>query len=273
MNASSATVLRIGTNALYRLAEHNIVVRIGLSPHAATTAEKEIRVARWLQSNGVHSARPVRSIAQPISVDGFPVTFWDWIAIDADPPTSRDLGNALRRLHRLSGDDIDLPCLDPLEPARARLAIGNGEEDASLGFLRAECDRLDDAYGELEFELTAGPIHGDAHVENLAKSGGQTALIDLETFATGPREWDLTPTAVRHERFGLPRDQYLEFSRAYGFELTGWPGFPVLRRMREVLVTTWLLGPASLDRRARSELTKRLAALRDGRLKTVWEPL
>ena len=59
--------------------------------------------------------------------------------------------------------------------------------------------------------------------------------------STGPREWDLLPTAIATERYGLKEAQYRQFAGTYGFDVRTWPGYPVLREIREVTITTWIM--------------------------------
>ena len=66
----------------------------------------------------------------------------------------------------------------------------------------------------LEFVLPAGPVHGDASIGNIIRrqADGVAVLIDLDGFASGPREWDLVLTAMYFERFGWHTAQeYREF--------------------------------------------------------------
>jgi hypothetical protein len=97
-------------------------------------------------------------------------------------------------------------------------------------------------------------------------------LLDLETFATGPREWDLIPTAVRFERFGLPKHAYGRFSSVYGFDVRCWAGYSVLKRIREVVVTTWLLGHATFEPAIAAELERRLYCLKNNSRSPRWTP-
>ena len=86
-------------------------------------------------------------------------------------------------------------------------------------FLRARCDELNEQLPQLEFALPRGPIHGDAHTRNLLTDNGQVVLLDFEAAAIGPREWDLLPTAIATERYGLAEEQYRQFADTYGFDV------------------------------------------------------
>lgn len=261
--------MRIGTNALFRLARDSIVVRIGLNREAIRSAETEIRVARWLARSRIVACRPVAGIIQPLIVDGYPVTFWDWIETSARNASPAQLGSTLRSLHALGGHDVELDPFDPLASAFVLLR-GPLAEDPTLSFLREQCSTLADAFRSLVFELPRGPIHGDAHVGNLMVSDSQAFLIDLETFAVGPREWDLVPTAVQHERFGLSRDAYRAFASAYGFDVRSWSGYAILRRIRELAITAWVGARAGQDGAAATEFRRRIDSLRDGRTARRW---
>lgn len=44
--------------------------------------------------------------------------------------------------------------------------------------------------------------------------------------------------AVGRLRFDYPGDAYGELAARYGFDVLGWPGFPVLRKIRELKLVT-----------------------------------
>lgn len=267
-----AQLLRVGTNALFLVRwTPSVVVRIGVRVDAIQIAEKEIRVAEWLAAAEVPAVRPVAGIAQPLHVGGHPVTFWEWVPPDHELPTVRQLGDTLRRLHALPAPQFELPHFDPLARVDAFLTANGAVDPDHLSYLRDECERLTRAYRRLTFDLPLGPIHGDAHTGNLIRSNGRIVLVDFETFALGPREWELVPTAVQRERFGLPVPEYRAFAEAYGVDVRARSAYPILRRIREVAITAWLLGAVAQRRDASEELDTRVAALRarDGR---VWRP-
>jgi hypothetical protein len=85
-------------------------------------------------------------------------------------------------------------------------------------------------------------------------------LIDLDSFATGPREWDLVQTALFYERFSWHTAQeYRTFVDVYGFDIMTWPGYPTLADYRELSMTLWLAGKARESESVIQEIRKRAA--------------
>ena len=141
-------------------------------------------------------------------------------------------------------------------------------------FLTATLTRLQDAYAGLEFVLPQGVIHADASVGNVLRDRhGTPVLIDLDSFAIGPREWDLVQTAMYYDSFGWhTREEYGDFACVYGYDIRQWPGYPVLREVREFLMVTWLIQKAAEDTQATAEATERINALRTGASRKDWQP-
>ena len=131
-----------------------------------------------------------------------------------------------------------------------------------------------DAYENLQFVLPQGVIHGDASVGNVLRdTQGDPVLIDLDGFAIGPREWDLALTAIYYDSFGWhSRDEYEEFARVYGFDIMQWPGYPVMRAVREFLMITWVIQKAAESDQAAAEARKRISELRTGASRRDWQP-
>jgi aminoglycoside phosphotransferase (APT) family kinase protein len=140
--------------------------------------------------------------------------------------------------------------------------------------MRDRLAQLRQRYSELTFALPAGPIHGDANVGNvLVDRDGNPVLIDLDSFATGPREWDLVETALYYERFGWHTDEeYRTFIEVYGFDIMTWDGYSVLADTREVMMTAWLGRMAGTNERAAAETTRRIEAIRTGASRRDWAP-
>jgi aminoglycoside phosphotransferase (APT) family kinase protein len=90
--------------------------------------------------------------------------------------------------------------------SRSRLAETSGVDLEDREFLLSRCAELTEQFPKLEFALPTGPIHGDAYIGNLLTDGGRVVLSDFEAAAVGPREWDLLPTSIAAERYGLAED-------------------------------------------------------------------
>jgi hypothetical protein len=65
-------------------------------------------------------------------------------------------------------------------------------------------------------------------------SADAVRLIDLDWTVMGPRELDLAPVARRYRTGEIDRTTYLDFCRAYGHDVRGWAGLPLLDRIAEL---------------------------------------
>jgi Phosphotransferase enzyme family len=212
LDPSGAILARLVENAMYRLPNESVVIRIGRSKEAA---RKEAQVAEWLASHEFCAVRIAGHWDQPIIMDGLPVTFWEFINEDTQPVTSADLGRILRQLHALPEPiNFLLPRFRPMPKVEERIRrLTEGLlSSADTKFLRRRHCEIAAEFANLEFVLPPGPVHGDAHARNLMRStNGTIKLIDFEDFCHGPREWDVAVEAVRH--------------RALACSLTSWSGF------------------------------------------------
>jgi aminoglycoside phosphotransferase (APT) family kinase protein len=272
LDPQGAELIRLGSNGVFRLRTRPVVARVARSSAQLAATERQLAVSRWLASEDVPAIHAL-DVAQPVIADGRVVTFWESAADDARYGTTRDLGRILRRLHGLKPPaDLRLPPLAPFGPARSRIERVSLEA-ADREFLRRRCDDLEDAYGQLRFELPAAVLHGDANVGNLIlDSRGRALLSDLDGFCVGPGEWDLVLTGMFYERFGWhTREEYADFVRAYGRDVTEWDGFAVLSDVRELLMVAWL-AQNTHNADAAAELAKRLESIRRGRSRRDWSP-
>jgi aminoglycoside phosphotransferase (APT) family kinase protein len=269
-SSDGAELLRLGENAIYRLAGAPIVVRIARSADRLRRVEKELCIARWLAAADVPAVRVYEEVDQPLLVDGRPVSFWHAVTGGDPAPTFADLARLLKAFHNVGDCPCDLAGFDPLRTSASRLAAAEGLAAGDRDFLRARCSELNEWLPQLEFALPGGPIHGDAHTRNLLTDNGQVVLLDFEASAVGPREWDLLPTAIATDRYGLAEEQYLQFAGAYGFDVRGWPGYPVLREIRELTMTTWIMQNVGESPAAAAEFGLRVSSLRERDFGRAW---
>jgi Ser/Thr protein kinase RdoA (MazF antagonist) len=265
LDAVGAELIRLGENALFRLPAAGVVVRVARTMAHWDDSVKEANVSRWLAEHAYPAAR-LAEVPQPLEVDGHPVTFWREVpGRDGTEGDAALLGVLLRRLHGLPAPTgFRLPpvaLLGRVEPRIKNSEIPAGDK----GFLLGACERLRAEAARLSFVLPAGPIHGDAHVANLIVTEDGPVLIDLERFAWGQPEWDLSMTATEYRTAGWWTDaQYQAFVDAYGFDVTAWDGFDVLRRVHELKMTTWIMQNVGVSSAIAAEYERRMTTLRTG---------
>lgn len=276
VSAGQARLVRVGSNAVFRLASPAVarVSRWGEVDHARRT----VSVARWLDSVDYPAVRLIEvSAAQPIVVDGHAVTFWQAVSDNGDEyATVAEVADTLVQLHALTAPaSLELPRLSPFKSAASRITDSRWLSQDDATFLTGMLDDLRDKYSRLDFVLPQGVIHGDANVGNVLHDfRGKPVVIDLDGFSIGPREWDLALTAVYYDSFRWhTREEYDVFARAYGFDIMGWSGYPVMRAVREFLMVTWVVQQAGESDRVASEAAKRIEALRTGASRLDWQPL
>ena len=274
LDLDGARLLRIGSNAVYRLTAP-VVARVSRYGASVDQAKRSVAVARWLESVDYPAVRTA-DVAQPVIVDGHVVTFWNAISDDGDQYASvREVAEVLAKLHALTApDSLHLPPLTPFENAAHRIEVNDWLSPEDRTFLTNRLAELQSDYAGLEFVLPPGVIHGDASIGNVLRDRqGNPVVIDLDGFAIGPREWDVVLTAIYYDSFGWhTREEYETFARVYGFDIMTWPGYPVLREVREFLMVTWVIQKASENERTADEARKRIAALRSGASRKDWQP-
>jgi Ser/Thr protein kinase RdoA (MazF antagonist) len=274
LDPGGARLLRLGSNAVYRLAGP-VVARIARPGAGTETAQRTVAVARWLESAGYPAVRAI-GVDQPVMADGHAVTFWEAISDDGSQyATIAQVAEVFARLHALTApESLRLPELRPFENAGERIASSGWLSPDDGDFMSGELARLQAAYTRLEFALPYGVIHGDASIGNVLNDAhGHPVVIDLDDFATGPREWDLIQTAIYYDRFGWhTREEYETFTKVYGYDIMQWPGYPMLADIREFIMVTWVIQKAGENGKISAEARKRVDALRTGASRKDWLP-
>jgi Ser/Thr protein kinase RdoA (MazF antagonist) len=262
---TSVELIRFGTNAVYRLSGTPWILRLrrpGTSPDAIT---HQLSLAEWLIEHGYPANRPAdgKGVVQD-GLEGAVASFWEWA--DADAASRIDLptfGRLLREFHTLTDayeNATIFPRWAPLDRIAHQLADAHGSsflEPGDLSLLESWTARLGARVAEVSWELAPGLLHGDAHTGNVLVTPSGPVVIDLDLLSVGPREWDLVPTAVSSLRFGGDPQAVDGFAAAYGFDLLSWPGWPTLKMLRELYMTSWLLSVAATPER-QAELRHRL---------------
>lgn len=270
IEGSGAQLIRSAENVLFRLPS-NIVARVGRVGQDEA-ARKEVAVADWLHDNGVNAVRTIPGVAQPVIVNGRPVTFWREL-----PPhhygTPVQVAAVLRQLHRLpTPTGFALPPLQPFVRLAERINAATTVSEADRGWMRDHLAELQQRYHELSAGLPVCVIHGDAWVGNIVSADDGTAiLLDLERCSIGPPEWDLVHMADEHFSFGwLSAVDYAAYCRTYGHDVHDWAGFDTLRDIREFRQTLYACQTAAYDPAHQAQAGHRLACIRGRRGPRPW---
>lgn len=270
LSCEGVELLRVGDRAVFRLAEGRVIARVA-RPGGFGNAQREVKVARWLLSEGMPVVEPLAG-QQPVDADGLAVSLW-WTA-EGDWTTPVELGRLLRRFHSLKPPgSLSLPGLDVLDQARGRAKRARGLSAAEHDVLLGAADRLDGELAGVEFELPRSVIHGDANIGNVLKQpDGRVVMFDLGGVCWGPPEWDLTATAVYRDLGWHSRDQYREFCEVYGFDVTRMSGWPVLKSLQELRMVCWLALKFQDGEEIAEEVRRRVDDLANPERSRDWRP-
>src|ERR1700685_3749982 len=117
IDATGARLLRVGSNAVYRL-KAPIIARVSRPGADPDQVRRTVAVARWLQSVDYPAVRVV-DVDQPIVIGQHVITFWEAGSNDGDQYASlAQVAEVLVQLHQLTApDDLHLPALSPFANA------------------------------------------------------------------------------------------------------------------------------------------------------------
>jgi Phosphotransferase enzyme family len=276
LSIRGARLLKFTNNAVVLLPTAGAVLRIAGSDEIRARVPLVVAAARWLEALGLPAVRLHPAVPQPLDVGGHLVTVWQ--AVEARPALAEaaDLARILRALHTVDAPrPAELPAWNVAGFIRRRLGEAVGVSEDDLAFLREELAAVDGLLVELadvEPLVSAGVVHGDAWLGNVVASPAGPVLCDFDGVSLGPREWDLVPVAVGALRFDYTAGLHEEFVRAYGVDVTTWPGFAALRRLRELQLVTSVLPVLEANPALRPQWLLRLDTLRrrDGSVR--WTP-
>lgn len=273
-DASRAQLIRFGENAVYRL-PGGVIARVS-RPGQQLAARREIAVSRWLKTSGIAAVTALEGIIQPIEVSDRSVTFWEELP-PHQPGTPTQVALALKALHALPvPEDVPLGRLDPFVRLEQRISTA-AIPDNDRRWLAGQATRLHEQWIIQGSGLPTCAVHGDAWAGNVvATAVGQVVLLDLERFTIGPPEWDLVSTAIKHVTYGgISRQEYDDFSDAYGRDVIAGEYFELLRDIRELRMTCYLAQHAIESSQLRHEAEFRIRCLRgqSGARPWKWTPV
>ncbi len=206
-----------------------------------------------------------------MSVGGATVTFWRYYPQEGrERPPAAALGAMLRQLHHLAPPPVGLSPYRPLQTLGDTIEHSTAIPDEDRDWLAIRRAELLDLYESLNFPLGMGFIHGDAYPGNTLWDGDRPLLGDWDEVGIGPRELDLVNT---HQgvRLGRSAAERQRFTDTYGYDVTAWPGFSVLREMRDLhTLASYIRLADGGDDYAREQLAFRLSTLKAGEDQAPW---
>ncbi|MGF0173199.1 phosphotransferase family protein [Streptomyces sp. Marseille-Q5077] len=250
-------------------AAEGVVVRV--SPVAQQRRlETAISLTRWLVVNNFPATEPL-NVPQPLTYGSCAVTFWrHYPQSGHEAPPSGRLGDLLRALHSLPSPPMTLPRYQPLASFKTSVESSTYLAPNQRAWLMERRQELLNAYGELQFPLGQGHIHGDAYPGNTLWDAQNVRLGDWDEAAFGPREIDLANT-FQGARFGRTSAELDDFSLRYGYDIRQWPGLSVLVGIRELHTLGSFIRRADHgDMNAAEQLSYRIETLKNGDKQAQW---
>lgn len=269
LDPSELSLLHNHATGVYLHTGERIILRVSRGEDR-DRAGNAVAITRWLVAQGFPATEPA-DIPQPIVLDHSVVTLWHYYPQDdrAAPDTAA-LGHLLHDLHRLPPPPIQLAEYQPLSRLAEVFTGPSPLPRDDWNWLIERRKELLESYTHIRSELGEGFIHGDAYPGNTLWDGTRPLLGDWDEIAHGPRELDLINThqGARAGRSVVDRDQ---FSSAYGWDATGWPGFETLRSIRDLhTLAAYVERSNRNDNSALNELRFRVLSLRTGDTARRW---
>jgi hypothetical protein len=271
LDPAGAELIKFTNNAVFRLAKSPAVVRIAGSSAIRETIGTVVQVATWLAEQDIPAVRLWPGTSQPVNAAGHLATIWQLVPPVGPRPTGTDLADLLLRFHALAAPAFPLPPWEPFREIRQRLSEPEGLDPLDRAFLLQRCDELEAELADVRYVLPGGVIHGDPFLGNLIPGSRGPVLCDFDSTCVGPREWDLTPIAVGKLRFNYPHDDHSLVAATYGFDVTAWDGFTVLRRIRELKLVTSVVPILRSNPSIREQWHHRLTTFKRDDAEAKWE--
>ncbi|MET9290830.1 phosphotransferase [Streptomyces sp. NPDC003077] len=272
LDSTGAQLLRGHTNAVVRLATSPVVVKIARRGSHPSDVERTVRFVRWLMEQNFPTA-PLHPVEQPVLVGQHAVTFWTYLPQPSHPVAAQQLAKPLYALHSLPTPPVALPSLDPVGAIRSSLTKITDLPGPATRFLSQRLDRLVGQLAEVRFPSPETVVQGDPQHRNALHDGHDAVLCDWDTVALGHREWDLVTIEIHCRRFGYSAAHYRAFAETYGYDITRWAGYPVLRDLRELRMITTNARKIRYAPDSRVEVERRIDGLQCEDTQLCWHIL
>ncbi|MFF2819463.1 phosphotransferase [Kitasatospora cineracea] len=272
VDASDARLLRGHTNAVYLLESAGAVVKIARAGTAVDDVRRTVALVQWLTAMRFPTVE-LLPVEQPVLVGQHAVTFWRYLPQPQRAVPAGYLADPLRALHQLPLPPFEIRSLDTVAAIRRSIGVTAALPENDLDFLSAHVSALEAELTQVRYLLEPGVLQGDPQHRNALHSNGAAVLCDWDTACFGPPELDLVTVEIHCRRFGYGRSHYEEFADRYGFDVTAWDGYPVLRDLRELRMVTTNAKRAPVGSNTLAEVRRRIAGIRKSDAEMRWNIL
>lgn len=226
--SATATVLQHAANLVVRAGApgRTVVIKACGPDTDLATARRHASTSCWLLGQGIVTASP---LTEPwLAASGHAVAVYEDLGTGRKA-TGAELGTLLRQLHACPvPTDLELPRLNPVhrlpqqleQLPRGTLASclpPGADPDSVRAQLLDRYQRDIAAWHTAADAHPHGVVHGDLGPSNSLLTARGPAVLDLESFSTGPQPWDLILQAWNAATGQAPApDHYQQLAAAYG---------------------------------------------------------
>lgn len=225
-----------GDHVILGSVARGLVARVHAPEDGVEDVDAMLDRVRRLCAQGARLLAPLEPDAFALP-DGRAVSLWPYAKPAA--ATTAQFAALVRSLHDTV--DPDLPTWDLLPEVMRRCVTPTRTDAADLEILttlRAWVRELQESRPTVSHPV---PIHSDAHSANIMSVAGELVLIDVDSIALGPREFDLGTRISDDLREPHPQADIDELARFYGPSLVDADVLRWCADLREVNVISWLI--------------------------------
>jgi hypothetical protein len=218
-------VMSRGAHLILHLYPYPIVARVSIAAFAGDSsgayriAERELRLARYLDAKGIPVLKPAELVpAGPHDANGAWLTLWDFIPpMEMNRPAPEEAFMFVTRLtEAMRTYSGTLPVLGVWNRASRSAARLEEQSDTRIRRLLGQFHILDEKMRSGARSLQ--PCHGDAHAGNLLAGPDGWLWSDFEDASLMPPFWDMASYAANLALFGGHREPVFAFMQKYAAE-------------------------------------------------------
>ena len=272
--------IRMGENAVFQDVKNKYILRVYRDYRERDYVAREIEIVKKLAEANINVPVLSDEYNDAVYHDGHFISVWKEIPHKKESRINLfDFGELLKSIHeRMKVLKLlhQPPIWNPLKATETRFnmvkkhGLISDTEQYLLTKLLAEVETeyKNNLANSKELQL----IHGDSHIGNLLveESSKKLFMLDFENNSMGIFQWDLIPTLIAHERFGLSENQFNSFVKGYGFDLRDSELYESLKLLREVSMTVWLLQKRGESLEIDNQINIRLESLLKGKKNIKW---